>query len=252
MLKTHAGVFEGIGGFSLAAQRCGLTTKWVCEINTYRKQILRQHFPNAYQYRNIVNVSNPERVDILTGGFPCQDISVAGKSIGIIGPQSRLWAEYLRVIYESRPGYVIIENSAQLSNKGLEFILYDLAKIGYDAQWECLRAFEFGYPHIRERLFIVAYPAENGRRQKGQIQIFQSIAEVFGKPPGQLGLSVPVKRITPKANYNSVSGNYGLSKGLDKCAIAAIGDAVIPRIAEYIIKCIQRFDEQNTLTNAQQ
>lgn len=246
MLKTHAGVFEGIGGFSLAALRCGLTTKWICEINTYRKQILRQHFPHAYQYRNIVQLKNPERVDVLTGGFPCQDISVAGKAAGIIGPQSRLWAEYLRVIYESMPRYIIIENSSQLTNKGLEYILYDLAKIGYDAQWECLRAFDFGFPHIRERLFIVAYPAEIGRRKVGDVQIFQSITEILGEPYRQAVLSMPIKRVTPKSNNNSISGNYGLSKGLDRNAIAAIGDAVIPRIAEYIIKCIQRFDEQNT------
>ena len=158
--------------------------------------------------------------------------------MGIIGEQSRLWAEYLRIIYESNPWYVIIENSTQLRNKGLEIILHDLSKIGYDAQWQCLRATQFGYPHRRERLFIVAYSAEIRRRQIGHVQIFRSINEIFGEPYRQVGLPVPIKRIFPKRNPGDVSGNYGLSTGLDRNQIAAIGDAVVPDIAEYIFRCV--------------
>jgi len=245
-LKTHGGLFEGIGGFSIGAARTGLTTKWVCEINPYRKQILRQHFQHAEQYRDIRKLTNPTKVDILTGGFPCQNISVAGNGSGIVGPESKLWHEYFRIIYEVQPRYIIIENSVQLRNKGFEYILHDLSKIGYDAQWECLRAIEFGYPHQRERLFIVAYPHKVGRfAESGELQIFKSIAEVFGKTPGQVDLPVPIKRIHPRTNNGHPLSDYGLSCGMDRQAIAAIGDSVLPDIAEYIFRCILLHNKLN-------
>lgn len=235
---THGGLFEGIGGFSIAARRCGIDTKWVCEINHYRKQILRQHFKDAHQYRDIRKLHTPPRVDIITGGFPCQNISVAGNGLGIIGEQSRLWAEYLRIIHHGRPRYVIIENSTQLRNKGLEIILHDLSKIGYDAQWQCLRATQFGYPHRRERLFVIAYSPEIRRRQTGYVPIFRSFTEIPGRAYRPVILPVPVKRIFPRRNPHDVSVNYGLPSGLDKNQISAIGDAVIPDIAEYLFRCV--------------
>ncbi len=174
--------------------------------------------------------------------FHVQNISVAGNGAGIVGRESRLWAEYYRIICECSPRYIIIENSSQLRNKGLEIILFDLAKIGYHAQWECLRACEFGYPHTRERLFIVAYTAEVGRRQIGNVQIFREITEVLGRPYRQVILPVPIKRVHPRTNNRNVHRDYGLSKGLDRSAIAAIGDAVLVDIAEYIVKCIILFE----------
>jgi len=243
-LTTHAGVFEGIGGFSLGAQRAGLQTTWVCEINPFRKQILRTHFKHATQYRDIRSLHNPACIDILTGGFPCQNISVAGNGAGIVGRESRLWVEYYRIICECRPRYIIIENSSQLRNKGLEIIFCDLSKIGYHAQWECLRAYEFGYPHARERLFIVAYAPEVGRRQIGHVPVFGEINEVLGRPYRPVILPVPIKRIHPHSNNSNIHGNYGLSRGLDRSAIAAIGDAVLVDIAEYIIKCILLFENK--------
>ena len=101
---------------------------------------------------------------IITGGFPCQDISVAGKGEGISGSRSGLWFEYWRVIRELRPRFAIIENVAMLTNRGLDVVLSSLAEIGYDAEWQDIRAEDMGAPHRRERIWIVAYPERDGRR----------------------------------------------------------------------------------------
>ncbi|MDP1763062.1 MAG: DNA (cytosine-5-)-methyltransferase [Sediminibacterium sp.] len=242
MITTHGGLFEGIGGFSLGAKRCGLTTKWICELDKYRRNILRKNISDAHQFKNIRTTKSPPPVDLITGGFPCQNISTAGGRSGIIGTESQLWFEYLRIIYEVQPRYVIIENSTQLRNAGIEFILYDLSKIGYDAEWECLQASQFGYRHKRERCFIVAYPSEIRRNQIGNVQIFKEINEILGDTYRPVDLSMPIKRFNRATNSNDVRNNYGFSKGLDRNRIAAIGDAVSPDIAEYIIKCIKLFD----------
>lgn len=188
------------------------------------------------------HLNTPPQIDILTGGFPCQDISIAGKYDGIIGEQSRLWYEFIRVVCECNPRYVVIENSIQLKNKGLEFILYDLAKAGYDAQWKVLSAKQFGYPHKRERLFIVAYPSQIRWGQKWPIQIFGSITEILEKPYRQVVLPVPVKRVKWDSDSSDVRMCYGISARMDRTRIAAIGDSIVVDISEYIMKAIKRFD----------
>lgn len=82
---THGSLFSGIGGFELGAQMCDIKTLWSCEIESFQRKILKQHFPNTYQYEDIRSIENPGYVDIVSGGFPCQDISVAGKGVGIRG-----------------------------------------------------------------------------------------------------------------------------------------------------------------------
>jgi DNA (cytosine-5)-methyltransferase 1 len=102
--------------------------------------------------------SNDGGVEVICGGFPCQDISVAGKGAGIEGERSGLWAEYRRIIGEVRPRYVIVENVAALLGRGLGRVLGDLATLGYDAEWHCIPASAVGAPHRRDRIWIVAYP----------------------------------------------------------------------------------------------
>src|SRR5262249_39831862 len=99
----------------------------------------------------------PQGIDLICGGFPCQDISVAGKGAGIDGERSGLWAEYARIIGEVRPRYAIIENVSALLGRGLQRVLWDLAQIGYDAEWHCIPASAVGAPHRRDRIWIVAY-----------------------------------------------------------------------------------------------
>jgi DNA (cytosine-5)-methyltransferase 1 len=164
---THGSLFAGIGGFDLGFERAGIKTIWQVEIDDYCRRVLARHFPSAKRYTDIRECGshNLEPVDILSGGFPCQDISHAGKRTGIEGERSGLWSEYARIIRELRPHYVVVENVAALLGRGMERVLGDLAEIGYDAEWQSIRASDVGAPHIRERIWIVAYPSSERRQQ---------------------------------------------------------------------------------------
>lgn len=164
-MLTHGSLFSGIGGFILGAKRAGIKTKWNCEIDPFNQRILKKHYPNQKQYTDITLLKNPPYVDIISGGFPCQDISIANTHAqGIKGQKSNLWKQMLRIIAEVCPRYVLIENSSMLSKRGIEQVLCDLAQIGYDAEWDYIQAQWFGLPHRRERLFILAYPNGIGRK----------------------------------------------------------------------------------------
>lgn len=157
-------LFSGIGGIELGFEREGFETKWFVEKDAFCQSVLRKHWPKVKIYGDVTSVDfrKTEPIDVLTGGFPCQDISVAGKGKGITGERSGLWKEYFRAIREIRPKFAVIENVSILTKRGLNVILADLAEIGYDAEWLCLQAKDFGAPHRRERIFIIAYPNSNG------------------------------------------------------------------------------------------
>ena len=159
-------LFAGIGGFDLAAKWMGWSTAWVSEIDPFACQVLAHHFPDAPNHGDITQIdfTTVEPVDILVGGFPCQDISNAGKQAGITGARSGLWFEYARAIRELRPRYVVVENVAALTNRGLSSVLGSLAEIGYDAEWTCFGAADVGAPHKRDRLWLLAYP--HGEQQQ--------------------------------------------------------------------------------------
>jgi DNA (cytosine-5)-methyltransferase 1 len=157
-------LFSGIGGFSLGLERAGMRTVAFCEIEPFARAVLAKHWPDVPCYDDVRTLSADRlrsdgiSVDVICGGFPCQDISRAGKGAGITGARSGLWAEYARLICELRPRYVIVENVSALLSRGLDRVLGDLAAIGYDAEWHCIRAADVGAPHLRDRIWIVAYP----------------------------------------------------------------------------------------------
>ena len=154
---SHGSLFSGIGGFELGAKEAGIETVWSCEYEQFNRDVLRKNFSNTKQYENIIDMEIPEYVDIISGGFPCQDISIANTNAdGIKGKRSGLWSEMFRIIRGVRPKYVIIENSPMLLVRGFERVLCDLSEIGYDAEWQSLSAETFGYPHKRERLYCIA------------------------------------------------------------------------------------------------
>lgn len=159
-------LFAGIGGFDIAARWMGWRTAWVSEIEPFACRVLAHHFPDAPNHGDITTIdfTTVEPVDVLVGGFPCQDISNAGKQAGITGARSGLWFEYARAIRELRPRYVVVENVAALTNRGLDAVLGSLAEIGYDAEWGCFGAADVGAPHKRDRLWLLAYP--NGEQQQ--------------------------------------------------------------------------------------
>jgi DNA (cytosine-5)-methyltransferase 1 len=167
-------LFSGIGGFSLGLERTGgFKTVAFCEIEPYCRAVLKKHWPNVPQYDDVRTLT-AERlradgisVDVVCGGFPCQDISTAGLGAGIDGERSGLWREYHRIISELRPRFVIVENVAALLSRGMGRVLGGLAALGYDAEWHCIPASYVGLPHRRDRVWIVAYPSEIGHA--GQI-----------------------------------------------------------------------------------
>jgi DNA (cytosine-5)-methyltransferase 1 len=157
-------LFSGIGGFSLGLERTGgFETVAFCEIEPFPRRVLAKHWPGVPCYEDVraLTADTLARdgigVDVICGGFPCQDISLAGKGAGIDGARSGLWSEYARLIGELQPRFVIVENVAALLGRGLDRVLGDLAALGYDAEWHCIPAAAVGAPHRRDRLWIVAH-----------------------------------------------------------------------------------------------
>ena len=154
-------LFSGIGGFSLGLEKSGvIETTAFCEIDDHCRKVLHKHWPNVVKFKDIKDLKVSEGdFDIICGGFPCQDISVAGQKKGITNEtRSGLWYEYKRIIKEVKPRFVIIENVRNLLNSGLAIVIKDLHEIGYDCEWEIISARSVGACHLRERIWIVAYP----------------------------------------------------------------------------------------------
>jgi DNA (cytosine-5)-methyltransferase 1 len=169
MLKV-LDLFSGIGGFSLGLERTGgFKTVAFCEIEPYPRKVLAKHWPEVPCYHDIRELTADRlaadgiAVGVICGGFPCQDISVAGNGAGLAGERSGLWSEFARLIGEIRPKYAIVENVSALLSRGLGDVLGDMAALRYDAEWHCIPAFAVGAPHRRDRVWIVAHA--NDQRQ---------------------------------------------------------------------------------------
>ena len=162
-------LFSGIGGFSLGLERAGMRTVAFCEIDAYNRDIIRRHWPDVPIYEDVRTLKADQlgHVDVVCGGFPCQDISNSGKRMGIEGERSGLWREFARLIGELRPRFAIVENVAAINFRGLGRVLADLAALGYDAEWHVIPAWTLGAPHERERCWIIAYP-------QGESRLYQS------------------------------------------------------------------------------
>ena len=158
-------LFSGIGGFSLGLERAGMTTVAFCEFDKACQKVLKKHWPDTPIYDNVRTLDGTNlqgTIDVICGGFPCQDISFAGKGAGLEGARSGLWFEFHRLIKEIKPSWVIAENVSALRSRGLDEVLRSLAEIGYDAEWHCIPASAVGAPHQRDRIWIVAYPNSAG------------------------------------------------------------------------------------------
>jgi len=183
---TGVSLFAGVGGFDLAMERNGVDVVANIEIDKQCQQVLAKHFPNAKQFSDITDVKGSDLIatgfkpnrGIITGGFPCQDLSVAGKRRGLAGERSGLFWEIARLIEETKTEWFILENVPGLltSNKGKDFgmVIGTMADIGYSLAWRVLDAQHFGVPQRRRRVFIV------GRRSGDQL----SAAEVLFKSKG--------------------------------------------------------------------
>lgn len=171
-------LFSGIGAYSLGLERTGgFKTVAFCECEDFPRRVLAKHWPDVPIYDDVRTLTADTlardgiAVDVIVGGWPCQDISPAGTRSGLDGARSGLWSEIARLAGEIRPRFLILENSAALLSSppeqpGRDFgiVLRDLAALGYDAEWHCLSAAAFDAPHIRDRLWIVAFANSDSAR----------------------------------------------------------------------------------------
>jgi len=171
-------LFAGIGGFDLGLERTkGFQTVAFCEIDPFCRRVLAKHWPNVRQYDDVRTLTADTlrrhgiAVDVICGGFPCQDISAAGNKVGIDGERSGLWRQYARLIGELRPKFVIVENVAALLERGMGDVLGDLASLGYDAEWHCIPASAVGAPHRRDRVWIIAHADSRELRASGPAEV---------------------------------------------------------------------------------
>lgn len=158
-------VCTGYGGLDLAVELVlGGRLAWYAETDRHASTVLAHHWPGIPNLGDIrtVDWALVEPVDILTAGFPCQDISNAGKRVGITGEHSSVWKHVAGAVRVLRPGLVVVENVAALLRRGLDVVHADLAEIGYDTSWTCLRASDVGAAHRRDRLFLLATPSTGG------------------------------------------------------------------------------------------
>lgn len=254
--------------------------KWQVENNEWCQRVLAKHWPDVRRYNDVCTfppadadrncIRNESRrgdgacretatqladigdewaVDVICGGFPCQDISPVGKRAGIHGPQSGLWFEFARVVRSVRPRYVVVENSAALVNCGLDAVLGELATSGYDAEWDVLAASDFNAPHIRERTFVLLFRDTEGvGRREGRTGRSHSADSRQQEP--SLCNSDGVRcegifsrneqgrpRFAERCDWWSAEPDvvrvvHGVSGRVDR--IRGLGNAVIPQVAEWI------------------
>ena len=234
-------LFSGIGGFSLGLERAGMRTVAFCEIDPYARAVLRKHWPYVPQFEdvrdltaNALSLYGIGPIDVICGGFPCQDISFAGGGAGLAGERSGLWSEIARLVGELRPRYVIVENVAALLVRGIGTVLGDLARIGYDAEWSVVSACSVGAPHVRRRVFIVAYPDSiygRSRVRDSAPRTQRPLQEIDSFEDSRTRWRTRLEN--PSALYG---GANGASSGMDRNR--AIGNAVVPQIPEIIGRAI--------------
>lgn len=222
-------LFAGIGGLDLGLERAGMECVAQVEKEPFCLEVLTKHWSNVPKYEDVLDVGkhNLPTADLICGGFPCQDVSVAGERKGLAGKRSTLWSEFYRIVCEIRPRWVVIENVTGLftSDNGEFFtkILRELSQIGYDAEWETIPAAAMGALHQRERVFIVANRDGLRMERSWTEQQTTRIDEYFGS----------YWRNTEPPIYRLV---HGVPNRVDR--IRSAGNAVIPQVAEFIGICI--------------
>jgi len=270
---TFGSLFAGIGGFDLGFERAGMVCKWQVEIDEYATRVLEKHWPDVRRWDD-VRTFPPEgddwRVDVIAGGFPCQDISNAGQRAGIDGERSGLWGEFDRIIGVLRPRIVVVENVAALLVRGMGRVIGDLAACGYDAEWRIVPAGGpggVGAPHRRERVFIVAHargarnqwrsgecvgPNGTGTRGEsvGSSQHARNLADAAGvgmEGDGAIRVEVAQTQTRPRIFGRDCTGTgeghwatepdvgrvaNGVPSRVDR--LRGLGNAIVPQVAEWI------------------
>lgn len=278
MSLSIGSLFSGIGGLELGLERAGLGhVEWQCEVDPFCRAVLAKHWPNATRYADVREMGREHDeecdmgwdctcgaslaappVDVVCGGFPCQDISSAGSRRGLDGERSSLWFEFLRIVRLVRPRIVIVENASALTLRGLGAVLGGLSESGYDAFWDCIPAAAVGAPFRRDRCFVVAAeepwledladPGCWGWREQWLAQSRGQQGE-HGCESDGCASDGRVYGATGTGWWESEPGMarvaHGLSAGVDRHRVRlerrrlkAHGNAVVPQVAEAIGRAI--------------
>lgn len=247
-------LFSGIGGFALGLEACGMETVAFCEQDGFARRVLKKNFPDAWIYDDVRTLTAKRLkhdgnmpIDLICGGFPCQDISLAGKGAGIKGKRSSLWFQFARLANEIKPDWIIVENVASLRGRGADIVLGDLDRIGYTATPLVVGAVHAGAKHLRSRVWIVAHSAcvgrinadsrasnrENAPGRKDHIEERQNgrLLESRGKSARRL------------PRYSEWSTEPELGRVVDGFPgrvdrLKCLGNSVVPQIVEIIGKSI--------------
>lgn len=281
-------IFSGIGGFSVGLERAGMETVAFCEIDKHCHKVLKKHWPEVPILENITNVSFTHvyhgedylhehdnktgevktevfasDIDIIAGGFPCTDVSIAGKKKGLYDKKiydkfiaagfteseakekaktrSGLWLEYCRIINQVKPKWVIIENVDRLVKHGLEEVLNDLAKIRYDAEWAIIQASHIGAKHKRPRVWIVAYPCE--QRHDGNSREGRSVRA--NEERNDSYLSKEWKQCKPESGPNGKIFSERFMQAIENsCSRKWSVEPNIPRVVDGLPKELERSRKQ--------
>lgn len=248
---TIGSLFSGIGGIELGLEWAGLgPVRWQVERDEFCRRVLAKHWPDVRRYDDVCTVgADLERVDVICGGFPCQDVSSAGKRAGLAGARSGLWREFARVVGVIRPRWVVVENVASGATRWVDAVVRDLAELGYASLPIPLSASDVGAPHRRARVFIVA------RHADGDGKSARAIDAEMGRPPrvppdshsdglrqqpggrsGARGASAqePERISWRLPEPDMVRVVPGVPRGLDRTRIRALGNSVVPVCAEVV------------------
>lgn len=247
-------LFSGIGGLELGLEMAGLgETVWQVERDEYCRAVLARHWPNAQRFDDVrtVGAATLAPVELICGGFPCQDVSSAGKRAGLAGARSGLWFEYLRIVRELRPSWVVVENVASGAAAWVDTVLAGLGQLGYACLPIPLAAADAGAPHERRRIFVVAAHADPVRQPARAIDAEVAVTpepsthanrtELRDESRGRSRTYGAGSRVAAHDGWSSAKPDmvrvvHGVSRALDKpsARIKALGNAVVPQCAEII------------------
>jgi len=256
-------LFSGVAGFTLGLERTGgFRTAAHCEINPYAQAVLHRRYPEVPCFDDVCTLTAGALADrgiavnAICGGFPCQDVSLAGPRAGIDGERSGLWREYARLIRELRPRRVIVENTPGLLSAGFGRVLGDLAALGYDAWWDCIPACAVGANHERDRLWLVAYPGgeqhqgySHALRRQVAARLHQAAADAYAARL-EVELDGEARKFPALVGAHEWAAEpdvgrvvYGLRNRVDR--LGCLGNAVVPQIPELIGRAILAADAQS-------
>jgi DNA (cytosine-5)-methyltransferase 1 len=261
---TVGSVFTGIGGLDLGFERAGFDVRWMVERDPFCRAVLAKHWPGVPVYpdarMSVGDWRRVEPVDVIIGGFPCQDVSSAGLRRGLTGDRSGLWWCLRRAARVVRPRYLVVENVTGLLARGVDTVFGSLARLGFDAEWATIRASDIQAPHRRARVFIVAYPqrvadatstrSQRRRPQQSRGGVESAASRLDRRPdawrgwparPGEPQHDWEPARTVPSRVAQSSMG--ALTDGLPadvagwyRAGHEAAGNAVVPQVAEVVAR----------------